>query len=203
MIPDSPWLVVGLGNPGAEYASTRHNVGHLTLDVLAGRARASWTGHRSGTHVADVRLGILPGGAPGPKVVLAVSDSYMNTSGGPVGRLMSFLGIGADRLLVVHDDLDLPAHELRLKRGGGEGGHNGLKSISQVLGTKDYHRLRIGIGRPPGRQDPADYVLARIGAKERVDWDVTFEEAADVVEDIVTKGFSETQQALHSRNSGN
>lgn len=202
MTPTSPWLVVGLGNPGAEYASTRHNVGHLTLDVLARRTRASWTGHRSGTHVADVRLGVLPGGAPGPRVVLATSDSYMNTSGGPVGRLMKFLDIPAERLLVVHDDLDLPAHELRLKRGGGEGGHNGLKSISQVIGTKDYHRLRIGIGRPPGRQDPADYVLARISAKERVDWDVTFEEAADVVEAIVAAGFAETQQELHSKNSG-
>lgn len=110
-----PWLVVGLGNPGPEYAHTRHNVGHLTIDVLAARTSARLTAHRTGTHVAEVRLGTLPGGAPGPRVVLATSDSYMNTSGGPVGRLARFLGIGADRLLVLHDDLDLPAHELRLK----------------------------------------------------------------------------------------
>lgn len=201
MTPTSPWLVVGLGNPGAEYASTRHNAGHLTVDVLARRAGAAWNGHRTGTRIAEARLGILPGGAPGPKIVLAKSDSYMNTSGGPIGRLMRFLSLPVERLLVIHDDLDLPPHQLRLKRGGGEGGHNGLKSISQVLGTKDYHRLRIGIGRPPGRMEVSDFVLAQIPAKDRPDWDVTVEEAADVVESIVTGGFAETQQDLHSKNA--
>lgn len=196
-----PWLVVGLGNPGPEYAHTRHNVGHLTVDVLAARSSARLTAHRTGTHVAEVRLGTLPGGAPGPRVVLATSDSYMNTSGGPVGRLARFLGIGADHLLVLHDDLDLPAHELRLKRGGGEAGHNGLKSVSQVLGTRDYSRLRIGIGRPPGHQDPAAYVLAPITLRERPGWDVTFELAADVVEDVVLRGFTEAQQTLHSHHA--
>ena len=186
---------------GSEYASTRHNVGHLTCDVLAARTGASWTSHRSGTHIAEARLGILPGGAPGPKVVLAVSDSYMNTSGGPIGRLAKFLGIGADHLLVLHDDLDLPAHELRLKKGGGEGGHNGLKSISQVLGTKNYHRLRIGIGRPPGRMEVVDFVLSTIPSKERPEWEVTFEETAELVESIVTCGFAHTQQELHSKNA--
>lgn len=198
MTVQTPWLVLGLGNPGPEYASTRHNVGHLSIDVLAKRAGATLVRHRSATRIAQVRLGVGPGGAPGPPTILAISESYMNTSGGPLGRLMSFLKITPDRLLVIHDDLDLPAHELRLKRGGGEGGHNGLKSISQVLGTKDYHRLRIGIGRPPGRQNPADFVLSRISLKERPDWDVTFEQAADVVEDIVLCGFSKAQQSLHS-----
>ncbi|MDC4233702.1 aminoacyl-tRNA hydrolase [Actinomyces sp. B33] len=199
MTSDSPWLVVGLGNPGAHYASTRHNVGHLTVDALAARVGAAPVSHRSGTHVVDARLGVLPGGAPGPRVILATSDSYMNTTGGPVARLMSFLGIAPDRLLVVHDDLDLPVHDLRLKTGGGEGGHNGLKSITQHLGTKDYHRLRIGIGRPPGRQDPADFVLGRIPAKERPDWDVTCERAADAVEDVVLRGLASAQQTLHTR----
>ncbi|QWW19152.1 aminoacyl-tRNA hydrolase [Schaalia sp. 19OD2882] len=193
-----PWLVVGLGNPGAQYADTRHNVGHMTVDVLAARCGAHLTSHKSGTHVADVRLGVLPGGVPGPRVVLAVSDGYMNITGGPVSRLMTFLGVDAEHLLVLHDELDLPAHELRLKRGGGEGGHNGLKSISQSIGTKDYHRLRIGIGRPPGRQDPADYVLARITAKDRPEVDVTVEQAADVVEDVVLRGFSQAQMSLHT-----
>ena len=196
---DSPWLVVGLGNPGAQYASTRHNVGYLTVDVLAARAGAGLKTHRSRTRAADVRLGVGPGGVPGPRAVLARSETYMNTTGGPIRRLADFLGIGAERILVIHDDLDLPPHELRLKAGGGEGGHNGLKSLTQALGTRDYHRLRIGIGRPPGRMDPADYVLAPIPAKERPDWDVTFEEAADAVEGVVAEGFAPTQQALHTR----
>lgn len=196
---DSPWLVVGLGNPGAQYASTRHNVGHLTIDVLAARAGAVLKTHRSRTRVADLRLGVGPGGVPGPRAVLACSETYMNTTGGPIRRLADFLGIGAQRILVVHDDLDLPPHELRLKAGGGEGGHNGLKSLTQALGTRDYHRLRIGIGRPPGRMDPADYVLAPIPAKERPDWDVTLEEAADAVEGVVAEGFAPAQQALHTR----
>ncbi len=196
---DSPWLVVGLGNPGAQYALTRHNAGRLTLEVLCARVGARPISHRTRTHVAEVRLGTLPGGAPGPRVVLATADSYMNTSGGPLSALSRFLGVGADHLLVVHDDLDLPAHDLRLKKGGGEGGHRGLLSLSQSLGTRDYHRLRIGIGRPPGRQDPADFVLAPLPPRERPDWDVTFEQAADAVEDVVLRGFAEAQQALHSR----
>ena len=195
----APWLVVGLGNPGLQYARTRHNVGHLTVDTLAGRSGAHLTGHRTRTHVADVRLGTLAGGAPGPRVVLATADSYMNTSGAPVSALARFLGVGADHLLVIHDDLDLPEHDLRLKRGGGEGGHRGLVSLSQNLGTRDYHRLRIGIGRPPGRQDPADFVLAPLPARAWEDWRVTFEEAADTVEDVVLRGFLEAQQTLHSR----
>ena len=135
---------------------------------------------------------------PGPRVVLARSDSYMNTSGGPISALASFLKIPPARILVIHDDMDLPAHTLRMKIGGGEGGHNGLKSLTQHLHKRDYARLRIGVGRPPGRMDPADYVLAPVPAKERPDWDVTFEQAADVVEDIVTKGFAPTQMALHT-----
>ena len=198
MTTDGPWLVVGLGNPGAQYASTRHNVGYLTLDVLASRGGATLTSHRSRTHTADVRLGIGPGGVPGPRVILARSDSYMNTSGGPISALASFHKIEPSRILVIHDDMDLPANTLRLKVGGGEGGHNGLKSLTQHLHTRDYARLRIGVGRPPGRMDPADYVLAPVPAKERPDWDVTFEQAADVVEDIVTKGFAPTQMALHT-----
>ena len=135
MTTDGPWLVVGLGNPGAQYASTRHNVGYLTLDVLASRDGATLTSHRSRTHTADVRLGIGPGGVPGPRVILARSDSYMNTSGGPISALATFHKIEPSRILVIHDDMDLPAHTLRLKIGGGEGGHNGLKSLSQHLVT--------------------------------------------------------------------
>lgn len=194
----SPWLIVGLGNPGAQYEHTRHNVGYQVVDILARRAGVTLGAHKSRTLMVDARLGMLPGGVPGPRVILARSTSYMNLSGGPISALAQFAHIPAEQILAIHDDLDLPAHTLRVKFGGGEGGHNGLKSMTQHLHTKDYHRLRIGIGRPPGRQEVSDFVLAPILVKDRVDWAVTYETAADVVEEIVTLGFAEAQQRLHS-----
>lgn len=194
-----PWLVVGLGNPEARYARNRHNVGHMVVELLAGRAGSRLTRHKARAQVAEVRLGLLPGGAPGPRVVLAEPAAFMNLSGGPVKALAQFYGIDPTaRLLVVHDELDLPAHQLRLKRGGGEGGHNGLRSVSQALGTRDYARLRVGVGRPPGRQDPSDYVLSDFPAREREELAVTLEQAADAVEAVVTVGFEIVQQRLHS-----
>ena len=194
------WLVVGLGNPGTRYARNRHNVGYMVLDVLAERTGSRFSNHKKArARVAEGRLGMMPGGAPGPRVILAEPSVLMNLSGGPVAGLVSYYGIDpASRLLVIHDELDLPAHELRLKRGGGEGGHNGLRSISRALGARDYARLRVGIGRPPGRQDPADFVLSDVPARERDALAVTLERAADVVEDVVAHGFAEAQQRLHS-----
>lgn len=193
-----PWLVVGLGNPGPQYAGNRHNVGQMVLDVLAERVGGAFTRHRARAQVLDGRLGVLPGGAPGPRVVLAKPTSYMNVSGGPVGVLAGFYGVPPARLLVVHDELDLPPETLRLKRGGGEGGHNGLRSVSAVLQTKDYVRLRVGIGRPPGRTDPAAYVLHDFPSAERRELAVTLEQAADAVEDVVVHGLEKAQQRLHS-----
>lgn len=194
-----PWLVIGLGNVEARYARNRHNVGHMVVDVLAGRAGSRWSRHKARAQVVQARLGVMPGGAPGPRVILAKPASLMNVSGGPVKALAQFYGIDpATGLLVIHDELDLPAHELRLKRGGGEGGHNGLRSISQALGTRDYARLRVGIGRPPGRQDPADYVLSDFPARQRQELAVTLEQAADAVEAVVTRGFEAAQQEVHS-----
>lgn len=193
------WLVVGLGNPGERYARNRHNVGHMVVDLLASRAGARWTSHRSRTLVADVRLGTLPGGAPGPRAVLAKSATYMNITGGPVAALARALGIEPARILVIHDDLDLPTGTLRLKFSGGEGGHNGLKSLTQNLGTRDYGRLRIGIGRPPGQVDAADYVLRDFAKSEWPEVAVAIEEAADVVVDVVTRGFEKAQMDLHTR----
>ena len=194
------WLVVGLGNPGARYARNRHNVGYMVLDVLAERTGSRFSQHKKArARVAEGRLGMMPGGAPGPRVILAEPSVLMNLSGGPVSGLVSYYGIDpTSRLLVIHDELDLPAHELRLKRGGGEGGHNGLRSISQALATRDYARLRVGIGRPPGRQDAADFVLSDFPARGRDALAVTLEQAADVVEDVVTRGFEGAQQRLHS-----
>lgn len=192
------WLVVGLGNPGPTYVGNRHNVGQMVLDVLAREVPGTFTSHKTRAAVLDGRLGTLASGAPGPRVVLAKPMSYMNLSGKPVAALCQFYGIDAEHLLVIHDELDLPPSTLRLKRGGGEGGHNGLKSISAAIGTKDYVRLRIGIGRPPGRMDPADYVLRDFSAPERTELSVTLEEAADGVRDVVLEGLERAQLRLHT-----
>lgn len=149
-----PWLVVGLGNPGTRYAGNRHNVGAMVLDVLAARMGGSFVTSKARALVLDGRLGMLPGGVPGPRVILARPTTYMNVSGPPVAMLAQFYGIEPEQVLVVHDELDIPPHQLRLKRGGGEGGHNGLRSITASLGTKDYARLRVGIGRPRDVRTP-------------------------------------------------
>jgi len=192
------WLVRGRGTRGARYARTRHNVGQMVVDLLAHRAKVRFQRHRSRALVATARLGTLPGGAPGPQVILAKSTGYMNLSGEPLGALVRAEGVELDRILVVHDELDLPPNELRLKIGGGEGGHNGLKSISQHLGTRDYARLRIGIGRPPGQMDPAEYVLREWRGKDAEEALVTVVEAADVVESVLLHGFDRAQMELHS-----
>lgn len=194
----APWLVVGLGNPEPRYARNRHNIGRMVIDLLVERTGATLSRHRTRARVAEVRLGLLPGGAPGPRAVLAEPTAFMNVSGGPVRALTQFYGLGAERLLVIHDDIDLPEHTLRLKRGGGEGGHNGLRSVSQALGTRDYARLRVGIGRPPGRQDVADFVLTDLPPRSRAQWGVTLEQAADAVQTVVLKGFERSQAVLHA-----
>lgn len=190
------WLIAGLGNPGERYQNTRHNVGHAIADRLAVQIGEKWKRHKAETLVCSGRLG--GPGISSSKIIVAKSLTYMNVSGGPLGRLAKYAGIGAGHILVVHDDLDLPAHELRLKRGGGEGGHNGLKSLSAVLQTRDYTRLRIGIGRPPGNMNPADFVLAQIPRRESVDWDITYQLAVDTIEAVVSRGFTIAQQELHS-----
>lgn len=195
-----PWLIVGLGNPGARYEHNRHNLGHMVVERLAARTGSWLSPHKSRARVAEARLGMLPGGAPGPRAILAQPGSFMNLSGGPVKALASFYGADASaRLLVIHDELDLPEHVLRLKRGGGEGGHNGLRSISNALGTRDYARLRIGIGRPPGHQDVANFVLRDLPSRDRTAWDVTIEEAADVVEAVVAGSFEAAQNVVNAR----
>ncbi|MDO8144027.1 aminoacyl-tRNA hydrolase [Isoptericola sp. 178] len=197
---DGPWLVVGLGNPGPRYAGNRHNVGHMVLDVLAERTGSGFAKHpRAQAAVAEARLGVLPGGAPGPRVVLAKPTTYMNTSGGPTSALASYYGIGADRVLVVHDEVDIPFDSLKLKTGGGEGGHNGLRDISKALGTRDYTRVRVGVGRPPGRMDTADYVLKDFSGSERKELPMLLVDAADAVEMVATEGLLAAQGRYHAR----
>jgi PTH1 family peptidyl-tRNA hydrolase len=192
------WVVVGLGNPGPAYAGNRHNVGQMTIDELARRTQGTFRSQRGQAQVADVRLGTGPGGVPGPKVVLAKPMGYMNLSGGPVAGVLAMHGGVPERLIVVHDDLDIPFGQVRLKLGGGEGGHNGLRSISSVVGTRDYLRVRVGIDRPPGRMDPADYVLRDFSSVERKELPFLLDAAADAVEMIVTQGLAAAQLRFHS-----
>lgn len=194
-----PWLVVGLGNPGPGYAGNRHNVGQMVLDELAARAGATLRAHKGLALVGEGRIGTGPGGAPGPKVLLARPTSYMNVSGGPVASVLRYYGLVPERLLVVHDELDLPFATLRLKRGGGEGGHNGLRDISRATGTREYVRLRVGVDRPPGRLDPADYVLRDFSGAERRELPLLVAEAADAAVCVVSNGLHAAQQELHTR----
>jgi PTH1 family peptidyl-tRNA hydrolase len=195
----SPWLVVGLGNPGLAYAGNRHNVGAMVARKLAARhGGGAFKAHRSRAAVNEVRAGTSSSGAPGAKLVLAVPSTYMNESGGPVSGLLRYFSVDLDRLVVIHDDLDIPAGVVRVKKGGGEGGHNGLRSISTSLGTKDYLRVRVGIGRPPGRMDPADFVLRDFAAGERAELPFTLDAAADAAESLVHVGLMETQQRFHA-----
>lgn len=188
------WLVVGLGNPGPEYEATRHNVGQRVLDVLGGRMGGRFGAHRAHARVCEGRLA-----AGGPKLVLAKPSSFMNVSGGPVAALATYFRVPAERVVVVHDDLDLPADTLRLKRGGGHGGHNGVRDVAKALGTPEFLRVRIGIGRPPGRQDPAEFVLRAVPAAERETLGVLLEEAADAVDLLVAEGLLAAQQRVHGR----
>ncbi|MGH3714112.1 MAG: aminoacyl-tRNA hydrolase [Micromonosporaceae bacterium] len=189
-----PYLVVGLGNPGPAYAGNRHNAGFMVADLLAGRIGGRFKRHgRAHAESCEGRLG----GYTGARVVLAKPLSYMNLSGGPVTALASFFKVEPERLVVVHDELDLPYGVLRLKRGGGDGGHNGLKSISKSLGTRDYVRVRFGIGRPPGRKDPADYVLEDFSAAERKELPLYVDRAADALEAAVTHGLEAAQNEFH------
>ena len=188
------WLIMGLGNPGPRYAKTRHNVGQMALDVLAGRMGARFRRHSAGAVVAEGRLGM-----GGPRVVLAASTGYMNTSGGPTANLAKYFSIPPERVIVLHDEVDIPFDALRLKLGGGEGGHNGLRDISKALGTRDYLRVRIGVGRPPGGRDTADYVLSPFTAAEARNLTVLLEDAADAAEQLISEGLLPAQQRYHSR----
>jgi PTH1 family peptidyl-tRNA hydrolase len=207
-------VVVGLGNPGPAYAGNRHNVGAMVVRDLGSRhdlgalavgrlsrrrdVAGAFKAHRSRAMVDEVRVGSGSDGGPGPKVVLAVPTTFMNESGGPVSALLKSYSGTVDRLIVVHDELDIPAGEVRVKRGGGEGGHNGLRSVSGSLGTKEYLRVRVGIGRPPGRMEPADFVLRDFSAAERGDLPLTLDTAADAVESLIQAGLLATQQRFHA-----
>ncbi|MGV9798954.1 aminoacyl-tRNA hydrolase [Mycobacterium sp. NPDC003449] len=187
-----PLLVVGLGNPGPGYAKTRHNVGFMVADLLAARIGSAFKLHKkSGADVVTGRLA----GAP---VVLAKPRCYMNESGRQVGPLAKFYSVPAERLVLIHDELDIEFGRIRLKRGGGEGGHNGLRSVASALGTKDFQRVRIGVGRPPGRKDPAAFVLEPFNSVERPEVPTICEQAADATELLIAQGLEPAQNTVHA-----
>jgi PTH1 family peptidyl-tRNA hydrolase len=188
---DDRWIIVGLGNPGPEYANTRHNAGQMVIALLAERMGARFKAHRTRCDIAEGRLA-------GQVVTLARPRSYMNLSGGPVGALAAFYKVPADRLVVVHDELDVPFGNVRLKLGGGDNGHNGLRSITAALGTRDYYRVRVGIGRPPGRMDPAAYVLKEFSAAERKSLPLEVDRAADAAEALLSAGLVAAQNEFHA-----
>lgn len=194
MTDTAPWLVVGLGNPGPEYARHRHNVGFMITDLIAQRAGLRFSRHRR--VAADVAEGRLRIG--GPRIVLVKPMTFMNLSGGPVAGLAQFYKVPVAQVIAVHDELDVPYEQLRLKQGGGEGGHNGLRSMSTSLGSKDYVRVRFGIGRPPGRQNPADFVLSDFTTVERKELDFFIDRAADAVEMVIDQGLEPTQNRYHA-----
>ena len=191
------WLVVGLGNPGPSYAGHRHNVGYLVADVLAERMGSGFRAHKSG-RASVVEGRVAPPGVDGPRVVLARPRSYMNETGGPIKQLASFYKVPSERIVVVHDELDIPFDTMRVKLGGGDNGHNGLRSVRHALGTGDFYRVRVGIGRPPGRQDVADFVLSDYSAAERRLLPLQVATAADAVESLLTEGLERTQARFNS-----
>jgi PTH1 family peptidyl-tRNA hydrolase len=191
------WLVVGLGNPGPGYAGNRHNIGYLVVDELVRRLGTSLRAHKTGrAEVAEARLGAP--GSDGPRVVLARPRSYMNEVGGPVKALATFYKIEPSRIVAIHDELDIDFGTLRTKLGGGDNGHNGLKSMRSSFGTGDFYRVRAGIGRPSGRQDVADYVLSDYSRTEQKELPFQVDTAADAVESLILDGLDKTQQKFNS-----
>lgn len=190
---DDRLLIVGLGNPAGEYAGTRHNLGADAVDLLAHDLGLRLSRHKAGGVAADGRMG--PGGPP---VTLFVPSGYMNNSGGPVQSALRFYKLPLEQLVVVHDDIDLAPWAIRLRRGGGPGGHNGVRDIIARCGGRDFLRVRIGVGRPPGRQDPAKYVLTRIPATLRDEVQLTLRRAADAIRDLVTEGLEAAQNTYHA-----
>ena len=189
------WLVVGLGNPGDQYAATRHNVGQMVIDELAKRHKVKFSTHKSRTSIAAFKLGF---GVDAHSVILAKSKSYMNESGGPIKALASFYSVEPTNIIVLHDELDIGYAVIRTKVAGGDNGHNGLKSLTSSLGTADYFRVRLGIGRPMGQQDPGDFVLKQFSKEEKKTLEEFIDRGADCVEFLIEKGLDLTQSKFNS-----
>ena len=191
----SPWIIVGLGNPGEQYAATRHNVGQMVIDELAKRHNIKLSSHKSRTDIAAYKLGV---GVAAFSVILAKSKSYMNESGGPIKALANFYSVEPSQIIVLHDELDIGFAAIRAKIAGGDNGHNGLKSLTSAFDTPEYFRVRLGIGRPMGQQDPADFVLKQFSKEEKKDLPEFLGRGADVVESLIENGLDLTQSKFNS-----
>jgi PTH1 family peptidyl-tRNA hydrolase len=185
------WLVVGLGNPGDQYAATRHNIGQMVIDELAKRHSVKLTSHKSRTEIAAYKLGV---GVNAHSIILGKSKSYMNETGGPVKALANFYSVEPNNVIALHDELDIPFAAIRTKIAGGDNGHNGLKSMTSAFGTAEYYRIRLGIGRPMGEQDPADFVLKAFSKVEQKELSEFISRSADAVESLINHGLELTQQ---------
>jgi len=189
------WLVVGLGNPGDKYAATRHNVGQMVIDELVRRHNVKLSSHKSRTHIAAFKLGV---GVDAHPVIVAKSHSFMNETGGPIKALANFYSIEPQKIIALHDELDIAFGAIRTKLAGGDNGHNGLKSMTSAFGTAEYYRVRLGIGRPMGEQDPADFVLKAFSKVEQKDLGEFIVRGADVVESLISDGLERTQTRYNS-----
>ena len=189
------WLVVGLGNPGDKYAATRHNVGQMVIDELVSRHNVKLSSHKSRTHIAAFKLGV---GVDAHPVIVAKSHSFMNETGGPIKALANFYSVEPQKIIALHDELDIPFAAIRTKIAGGDNGHNGLKSMTSAFGTAEYYRVRLGIGRPMGEQDPGDFVLKAFSKVEQKDLGEFIVRGADVVESLISDGLERTQTRYNS-----
>jgi len=188
------WLVIGLGNPGEEYEKTRHNVGAMLAAHMAHVSKVKFSSHKARANVAEFRLGV---GSDTPSLVVATLRCYMNESGGPTSSLANFFKVSSDHIIIAHDELDIPFQSIRIKYGGGDNGHNGLKSVTSGLSSSDYYRIRLGIGRPIGEQDPADFVLKPFSSAERKDLDLFLQRGIDAVELLISQGIEKAQNAFN------
>lgn len=186
--PSKIRMIAGLGNPGEEYAATRHNAGFRAIDVLAEKAGVTYWKNQAGAEVATINVNDAEAEGGKREVVLVKPQSYMNTSGGPISKLCAQYKVRPEELLVIHDELDIPAGDVRVKVGGGHAGHNGLRSIIDKLGSRDFSRIRAGIGNPPGRMPVADFVLKQLRSREAEDFEVMTHQAAEAAALAVTRG---------------
>lgn len=186
--PQKIRMIAGLGNPGEEYAQTRHNAGFKAIDELARQANVTYWKNQAGAEVASIKVNDAEAEDGKREVILVKPQSYMNTSGGPISKLCAQYKVNVEELLVIHDELDIPAGDVRIKVGGGHAGHNGLRSIIDKMGSRDFSRVRVGIGNPPGRMPVADFVLKQLRSREAEDFDETTVRAAEAAATALTRG---------------